>query len=132
RNTCINIAKANTSESACGESHGKDELPLHRDELFLFRAVVIFFIWFGAVGSLPLVFSLADTGAGTMVILNIWAIVPLSGVAIKLLKNFNQQRRQGIDPVFHRDMLPEIKNIEVWDGSDPATRRSLDDLKAKQ
>ena len=103
-----------------------------RTWLFLFRAVVIFFIWFGAVGTLPFVFALADTGAGTMVILNIAAIIPLSGVAIKLLKNFNQQRRQGIDPVFHRDMLPEIKNIEVWDGSDPATRRSLDDLKAKE
>ena len=103
-----------------------------RTWLTLFRAVVIFFIWFGAVGTLPFVFALADTGAGTMVILNIAAIIPLSGVAIKLLKNFNQQRRQGIDPVFHRDMLPEIKNIEVWDGSDPATRRSLDDLKAKE
>ena len=103
-----------------------------RTWLTLFRAVVIFFIWFGAVGTLPFVFALADTGAGTMVILNIAAIIPLSGVAIKLLKNFNQQRLQGIDPVFHRDMLPEIKNIEVWDGSDPATRRSLDDLKAKE
>ena len=100
--------------------------------IFLFRAVVLFFIWFGAVGTLPLVFSLADTGAGTMVILNILAIVPLSGVAIKLLKNFNEQRRRGLDPVFHRDMLPELKNVEVWDGSDPVTRRSLDDLKAKE
>lgn len=102
-------------------------LTTSRNWLYLFRAVVIFFVWFGAVGSLPFVFSLADTGAGTMVILNILAIVPLSGVAIKLLKNFNQQRKQGIDPVFHRDMLPEIKNVEVWDGSDPVTRRSLED-----
>src|SRR5690625_3482349 len=65
-----------------------------RTWLFLFRAVVIFFIWFGAVGSLPLVFSLADTGAGTMVSLSIAAIIPLSGVATTPLKNFNEQRRQ--------------------------------------
>ncbi|MFH0410845.1 alanine/glycine:cation symporter family protein [Corynebacterium sp. L4756] len=102
-------------------------LTTSKNWLFVFRAVVIFFVWFGAVGSLPFVFALADTGAGTMVILNILAIVPLSGVAIKLLKNFNQQRKQGIDPVFHRDMLPEIKHVEVWDGSDPVTRRSLED-----
>ena len=63
-----------------------------------------------------------------MVILNIAAIIPLSGVAIKLLKNFNQQRRKGIDPVFHRDMLPELKNVETWDGSDPTTRRGLEVL----
>ncbi|MDN6273763.1 MAG: alanine:cation symporter family protein, partial [Corynebacterium casei] len=99
--------------------------------LFLFRAVVIFFVWFGAVGSLPLVFALADTGAGTMVILNILAIVPLSGVALKLLKNFNDQRRHGIDPVFHRDMLPELENVEVWDGSDPVTRRGLEMIENK-
>ena len=93
----------------------------------IFRLVVLFFVWFGAVGSLPLVFALADTGAATMVILNILAIVPLSGVAIKLLKNYNEQRSHGIDPVFHRDMLPELKGVECWDGSDPVTRRSEED-----
>ena len=50
-------------------------------------------------------------------------------MAIKLLKNYNEQRRKGVDPVFHRDMLPELKNVEVWDGSDPVTRRSLEDRK---
>ena len=95
--------------------------------LVIFRLVVLFFVWFGAVGSLPLVFALADTGAATMVILNIIAIVPLSGVAIKLLKNYNEQRSHGIDPVFHRDMMPELKGVECWDGSDPVTRRSEED-----
>lgn len=32
-----------------------------------------------------------------------------------------------MDPVFHREMLPEIRNVEFWDGSDPVTRRSLED-----
>lgn len=95
--------------------------------LVIFRLVVLFFVWFGAVGTLPFVFALADTGAATMVMLNIVAIVPLCGVALKLLKNYNEQRRQGVDPVFHRDMLPELKNVECWDGSDPVTRRSLED-----
>ncbi|MFS0372362.1 alanine:cation symporter family protein, partial [Corynebacterium striatum] len=100
--------------------------------LNIFRLVVLFFVWFGAVGSLPFVFALADTGAATMVFLNILAIVPLSGVAIKLLKNYNEQRRKGIDPVFHRDMLPELKNVECWDGSDPVTRRSPEDRQRLQ
>ena len=84
---------------------------------------MLFFVWFGAVGSLPFVFALADTGAAMMVLINIVAIVPLCGVAIKLLKNFNEQKRQGLDPIFHRDMLPGVRNIECWDGSDPVTRR---------
>ena len=65
--------------------------------------------------------------AGLLALFNIIAIIPLGGVAIKLLKNFNEQRAKGVDPVFHRDMLPEIKNVEFWDGSDPVTRRSAED-----
>ena len=80
-----------------------------------------------ALGSVPLVWALGDTMAGLLAIFNIVAIVPLGGVALKLLKNFNDQRRKGIDPVFHREMLPELKNVEFWDGSDPVTRRSEED-----
>ena len=95
--------------------------------LTIFRIVVLFFVWFGAVGTLPFVFALADTGAAIMVMLNIVAIVPLGGVAIKLLRNYSEQRAAGVDPVFHRDMLPEVKNVECWDGTDPVTRRSPED-----
>ena len=91
------------------------------------RLVVIGFVIFGAFGSVPLVWALGDTMAGLLAIFNIVAIVPLGGVALKLLKNFNDQRRKGIDPVFHREMLPELKNVEYWDGSDPVTRRSEED-----
>lgn len=98
-----------------------------RPALLVFRVAVLFFVWFGAVGSLPFVFALADTGAATMVLINVCAIVPLAGVAIKLLRNYTAQKKQGLDPVFHRDMLPELKNVECWDGSDSVTRRHEDD-----
>lgn len=92
-----------------------------------FRVIVIGFVIFGAFGSVPLVWALGDTMAGLLAIFNIIAIVPLGGVALTLLKNYNEQRKHGIDPVFNRDMLPEIKNVEFWDGSDPVTRRSAED-----
>ncbi len=95
--------------------------------LNVFRFIVIGFVIFGAFGSVPLVWALGDTMAGLLAIFNIVAIIPLGGVALKLLKNFNEQRRKGVDPVFNRDMLPEIKNVEYWDGSDPVTRRSSED-----
>ncbi|UIZ91518.1 alanine:cation symporter family protein [Corynebacterium sp. CNCTC7651] len=93
----------------------------------VFRVVVIGFVIFGAFGTVPLVWALGDTMAGLLAIFNIIAIIPLGGVAIKLLQNFNEQRKEGIDPVFHRDMLPELQNVEFWDGSDPVTRRSAED-----
>ena len=98
-----------------------------KSALNVFRLVVIGFVIFGAFGSVPLVWALGDTMAGLLAIFNIVAIIPLGGVVLKLLKNFNDQRRKGIDPVFHRDMLPELKNVEYWDGSDPVTRRSDED-----
>ena len=98
-----------------------------KSALTIFRVAVIGFVIFGAFGSVPLVWALGDTMAGLLALFNIIAIVPLGGVALKLLKNYNQQRRRGQDPVFHRDMLPEIKNVEFWDGSDPVTRRSIED-----
>ena len=98
-----------------------------KSALNVFRLVVIGFVIFGAFGSVPLVWALGDTMAGLLAIFNIVAIIPLGGVVLKLLKNFNDQRRKGIDPVFHRDMLPELKNVEFWDGSDPVTRRSEED-----
>lgn len=98
-----------------------------KSALNVFRIVVIGFVIFGAFGSVPLVWALGDTMAGLLAIFNIVAIIPLGGVVLKLLKNFNDQRRKGIDPVFHRDMLPELKNVEFWDGSDPVTRRSDED-----
>lgn len=104
-------------------------LSTKKSVLWGFRFIVLLFVMYGAVAPLGTVFDLADTGAAIMVLLNIAAIVPLSGIAIKLLKNYNEQRRQGLDPVFHRDMLPEARNVEVWDGTDPVTRRSAEDRK---
>ena len=98
-----------------------------KSALTIFRVAVIGFVIFGAFGSVPLVWALGDTMAGLLALFNIVAIVPLGGVVLKLLKNYNEQRRRGQDPVFHRDMLPEIKNVEFWDGSDPVTRRSIED-----
>ncbi|AFH52287.1 Na+/alanine symporter family [Corynebacterium pseudotuberculosis 267] len=88
-----------------------------------FRIIVMACVFGGAIGPLPLVWALGDTFAATMVVINLIAIIPLGGVAVKLLKNYNQQKAKGFDPVFHRDMLPELKNVECWDGTDPVTRR---------
>lgn len=91
-----------------------------------FRVMVLVCVFGGAIGSVPLVWALGDTFAGIMVFINLLAIVPLAGVAIKLLKNFSQQKARGLDPVFHKDMLPGVPNIECWDGDDAATQGAVE------
>lgn len=90
--------------------------------LQIFRGAVLFFVFFGAIASVSLVWSLGDLFAGIMVVINLCAIVPLSGVAVKLLKNYQKQLNAGLDPVFIRGMMPELKNLDAWDGSDPIAR----------
>ncbi|MGJ4090274.1 alanine/glycine:cation symporter family protein [Corynebacterium macclintockiae] len=94
-----------------------------KTKLNIFRVLVVLCVFGGAIGTVPLVWSLADTFAASMVLINLCAIVPLGGVAIKLLRDFSQQKAAGVDPIFHRDSLPELKNVECWDGTDPECQR---------
>ncbi|QQV01127.1 alanine:cation symporter family protein [Corynebacterium amycolatum] len=93
------------------------------------RVLVILCVIGGAVGSVPLVWSLADTFSALMATINIIAILPLGGVAVALLRNYSEQKSKGLNPVFHRDDLPNLRGhdkIECWDGSDPMTVRESD------
>ncbi|QGU02316.1 Amino-acid carrier protein AlsT [Corynebacterium kalinowskii] len=91
-----------------------------------FRALVVVCVFAGALGSVPLVWALADTFSGLMATVNLLAILPMGGIAVALLKHFAEQRSQGLNPVFHRDDVKGIRGwdgMECWDGSDPLTQR---------
>ena len=85
-----------------------------------FRLLVVLCVFLGAVVDVPVIWALADTFTATMVVINLCAIIPLCPIALKLLKNYTEQKRQGLDPVFERSMLPELKNVECWDDKDAA------------
>lgn len=94
--------------------------------LAIYRALVALCVFGGALGSVPLVWALADTFSGLMATVNLLAIIPMGGIAVALLKNFAEQRARGENPVFHRDDVKGIRGwegMECWDGSDPITRR---------
>ncbi|OKI86393.1 alanine/glycine:cation symporter family protein [Streptomyces sp. CB02414] len=84
-----------------------------------YRAVVIACAVLGAIGSVPLVWSLADVTMGAMVLVNLIAIVPLGAVAFRLLDDYMAQRSQGLDPVFRKDQVPGLRGeVECWGTSD--------------
>lgn len=88
------------------------------------RAVVVLCVFGGAIGSVPLVWALADVFSALMATINLVAILPLGGVAVALLANYAEQRARGEEPVYHRDDIPDLRGrerIECWDGSDPMT-----------
>ncbi|MCG7488703.1 sodium:alanine symporter family protein [Vibrio sp. Of14-4] len=92
----------------------------HKAGLGIFRIIVLGMVMFGAVASLPIVWSLADVSMGMMAIVNLVAILLLSGIVIKLAKDYNRQLKAGKVPTFDSNDFPELKSqLEdgIWDNS---------------
>ena len=92
--------------------------------LNLFRVLVLAFVLLGSVAKVSLVWSMADLIMPLLALTNLIAILPLAKTVKRLLDHYLAQRREGLEPVFHRDDMPDLKNIECWDGSDKTTLAS--------
>ncbi|MFC5720761.1 alanine/glycine:cation symporter family protein [Streptomyces gamaensis] len=79
-----------------------------------YRALVLAVVFLGALGSVTVVWNLADVFMGFMALVNLAAIIPLSVIAFRLLDDYVAQRRAGLDPVFTRDRMPDLKGVECW------------------
>lgn len=89
----------------------------HKVGLNIFRVIVLCMVMFGAMAELPVVWVMADTSMGLMAIVNMIAILLLSGTVVTLAKDYNQQLKRGQIPSFNSHNHPEMVNqIEpgVW------------------
>ncbi len=81
----------------------------------IFRLYVLAMVMFGSVASLPVVWNLADASIGTMAFVNIVALIFLSKLAIRVIKDYEHQLKQGKTPEFDRSKFPELEDIEgAW------------------
>jgi len=86
--------------------------------LNIFRVIVLGMVMFGSLAALPTVWGLADVSMGLMAIVNLVAILLLSGIVVKLAKDYNQQLKEGKLPTFNANDYPELKSqLEdgIWD-----------------
>jgi alanine or glycine:cation symporter, AGCS family len=67
------------------------------------------------VKTADLAWGLGDLGVGMMAWLNIGAILLMHKVAYTCLKDYEAQKKQGLDPVFDPEKLG-IKNADYWTG----------------
>lgn len=89
----------------------------HKAGLLLFRAVVLGMVMFGALAELPTVWAMADVSMGMMAIINLIAILLLSGTVVKLAKDYNAQLAQGKVPTFDSAQYPELHaqlDEDIW------------------
>ncbi|WP_348614113.1 alanine/glycine:cation symporter family protein [Kocuria rhizophila] len=87
----------------------------------VYRFAVLVSVFMGSVLALDLVWSLADLFMAFMATLNLIALVMLSGVAVKVLQNYMEQRKAGVEPVFKAGDIPGIHGLSAWDGTDTVT-----------
>ena len=81
----------------------------------ILKAIFLGTVTFGALKASTLIWTMADVGVGTMAWLNVIAILLLQGPAFRALKDYEEQRRQGLNPVFHPEKL-QIKHADYWLG----------------
>lgn len=81
--------------------------------MFVFRILAVLMVFAGAQVDLSLAWNLADVIMGGMATVNIISIVLLGGIAMKVLKDYQEQKAQGLNPVFRAEKLG-IKNTDCW------------------
>jgi AGCS family alanine or glycine:cation symporter len=82
--------------------------------LFVYRLAVLAMVYVGSVASLDNVWNFADLSMGLMALINLTAILLLGRFAFGALDNYFAQVKKGIDPVFYKDDIPGLKNVESW------------------
>lgn len=89
---------------------GKNRKPA----MLLLKLVIMAATFYGTVKTAKLAWALGDVGLGIMVWLNVIAIVLLAKPAIVALKDYERQKKQGLDPVFNPKELG-IQNADYWE-----------------
>lgn len=86
--------------------------------VLIFRLLVLFFVYFGAVRDGGIVWAFADTVMASMAMINLVAIVLLSPIVWLILKDYQKQLKAGQEPVFciddHPSLLKRGVEAEVW------------------
>jgi alanine or glycine:cation symporter, AGCS family len=79
----------------------------------ILRLLLLFSTFYGSVKTAEAAWTLGDIGVGMMAWLNIIAILLLRKPALKALKDYQQQRKAGKDPVFDAKHAG-IENTSEW------------------
>ncbi|GED52850.1 alanine:cation symporter family protein [Brevibacillus borstelensis] len=97
---------------------------------YTLKIVILGVVFYGSVKSASLAWTLGDIGVGSMAWLNVIAILLLTKPALKVLKDYEDQKKQGKDPVFDPVKLG-IKDADFWekeykyhDASEPKRKSS--------
>lgn len=80
--------------------------------IWVVRVIFILSTFSGVLVNADVIWTMGDTGAGIMAWLNLVAVILLSKKAIAIFRDYEKQKKEGKDPVFH----PEEFDIDDPEG----------------
>lgn len=88
-------------------------ISMNKTFMFVFKVLSIGMVFVGAQVSMSTAWDLADVLMGLMATVNILAIVLLGKIAFKALKDYEEQKKAGKNPVFKAASIG-LHNTELW------------------
>ncbi|MBP2028774.1 AGCS family alanine or glycine:cation symporter [Acetoanaerobium pronyense] len=85
----------------------------HKLYFLLTKLGLLAMTYYGSIRTASLAWGLGDIGVGLMAWLNLIAIVMLTKTGVATLRDYEAQKKQGLDPIFVPEDLG-IKNAEIW------------------
>lgn len=83
--------------------------------VLVYRLAVGAMVMLGAVMSLDFAWCLADVTMALLTLCNLVAILLLSRQASFLLEDYCRQRKEGLNPVFKKEKMPDVaERLEAW------------------
>ncbi len=87
---------------------------LKQGEALAFRIFATVIIFVGAIATANLVWNVADMFQGLMVVTNVPSILILGGIAFACLRDYERQKREGLNPVFKAKDIQLKQDTDFW------------------
>lgn len=85
----------------------------HKLYFLLTKLGLLAMTYYGSIRTASLAWGLGDIGVGLMAWLNLIAIIMLTKTGVATLKDYEAQKKLGLDPIFVPEDLG-IKNADIW------------------
>jgi AGCS family alanine or glycine:cation symporter len=96
--------------------HNLDFLKGNLIHRHILRIIFLLTVYFGTLASLNTVWNLADVFMGIMILINLYALVKLSDIAIRTIKHYKKELKDGKIPEFKKSIVKQLSKDEnnVW------------------
>ena len=82
--------------------------------MLVFRLIAAGLVFVGSIATANLVWNTADMAQGLMVVTNVPSILILGGVAIKCFKDYEKQKKAGVNPEFKAADIDLKQDTDFW------------------